>query len=233
MLLSGIQKFSMLDFPGKTSCVVFTLWCNMRCSFCHNPDFVLPEWVKKQMWNLISEQAFFHFLESRKWLLEWVSICWGEPTLQKDLYSFCKKVKDMWFYVKLDTNGRDPEILQKLIEDNLLDYVAMDIKNPLGKFSEITWTQESENPYKESLATLLEGKIDYEFRTTVIKKFHSLENIIEIWKNIYWAKNYYLQNFRPGKTLDKNFEWEGFTEAELLHMKTRLQPYVKNIWIRT
>ena len=185
------------------------------------------------MWDLISERAFFGFLQKRQWLLEWVSICWGEPTLQKDLYDFCKKVKDMWFYVKLDTNGRDPDILQKLISDKLVDYIAMDIKNPLWEFHEITGTNEAEENYEKSLNLLLEEKVDYEFRTTVIKKFHSLENIIKIWKNIYWAKNYYLQNFRPGKTLDENFEWEGFTEAELLHIKSRLQPYVKNIWIRT
>ncbi len=185
------------------------------------------------MRNLIAEAAFFKFLESRKWLLEGVSICGWEPTLQKDLYVFCKKIKSMWFLVKLDTNGRDPEVLERLLDDKIVDYIAMDIKNPLWNFSQITWVSENEENYKKSIQILLKSEIDYEFRTTVIKKFHTLENIENIAKNIYWAKNYYLQNFRPGKTLDPNFEGEWFTMDELSHINEIVSPYVKNSWIRS
>ena len=232
MLISWITKFSLIDFPGKVSCIIFTPWCNFRCDFCHNPEFVLPELLKHNLKSLIFEKAFFSFLEKRKWLLEGVSICGWEPTLQKDLYEFCKKVKNMWFLVKLDTNGRDPEILQKLLDHNLLDYVAMDMKNPFWKLSEISWVEESEDPYKQSVKILLDSNIDYEFRTTVIKWIHTEEDIENIAKNIRWAQNYFFQNYRPGNTLKKDFHWKSFQLEELEQFRKVWEKYIKNIWIR-
>ncbi len=232
MLISWITKFSLIDFPGKVSCIIFTPGCNFRCDFCHNPEFVLPEFLKKNLKSLIFEKAFLAFLEKRKGLLEWVSICWGEPTLQKDLYIFCKKIKDMWFLVKLDTNGRDPEVLQKLLDNNLLDYVAMDMKNPFWKLHEIVWVNESEEEYKKSVKILLNSKIAYEFRTTVIKWIHTEEDIENIAKNIEWAQNYFLQNYRSGNTLKKDFTWKSFQMQELEQLKNISKKYVRNIWIR-
>lgn len=222
----------MIEFPGKTSCVIFTLGCNMRCSFCHNAEFVLPELYKNNLDSLISETAIFSFLKQRIGLLEWVSICWGEPTIQQDLFKFCKKVKSMWFKVKLDTNGRDPVILQKLLENNLLDYIAMDIKNPIWKFKDLTCVDESDENYLKSIQVLLNSNIDYEFRTTVIKWFHDEKSIENICKTISGAKNYYLQNYRPGKTLDPNFQWEKFTSWELEKFKKISDNYVKICRIR-
>lgn len=222
----------MIDFPGKTSCVIFTLGCNMRCSFCHNAEFVLPELYKNNLDKLISQKAILNFLETRKWLLEWISICWGEPTLQADLFEFCRIVKTMWFAVKLDTNWRDPKILLKLLENNLVDYIAMDIKNPIWKFKELTCVDESDENYLESIKIILNSKIDYEFRTTVIKGFHDEKSIENISKTIAWAKNYYLQNYRSGKTLDPKFQWESFRIWELENLKKIAESRVQNCWIR-
>ena len=222
----------MIDFPGKVACIVFTLGCNFRCSFCHNPEFVLQELIKETSKNLISEKAIFNFLEKRKWMLDWVSICWGEPTLQKDLYDFCKKVKNMWYVIKLDTNWRDPDIINKLIDDKLVDYVAMDIKNPIWKFKEIVWVEINEEPYLQTIKVLLNSDIDYEFRTTFIKGKHNLEYIEQIAKYISWAKNYYIQNFQSWNTLDPNFTWKGFTKSELKELEKVAKNYVKNVEVR-
>lgn len=232
MLISWINKFSMIDFPGKTSCVIFTLGCNMRCSFCHNAEFVLPELYKDNIDKLISQKAIMSFLEKRKWLLEWVSICWWEPTLQADLLDFCKQIKSMWYAVKLDTNWRDYEILQKLLDKNLVDYIAMDIKNPIWKFQELTCVDESDENYKKSIQILLDSKIDYEFRTTVIKWFHDEKSIKNIGKSISWAKNYYLQNYRSWNTLDPSFKWEKFNNSELEKLQKIAEKFVDNCGVR-
>lgn len=222
----------MIDFPGRTSCVIFTLGCNMRCSFCHNAEFVVPELYKDNLDKLISQKAILSFLEQRKWLLDGVSICWGEPTLQADLFNFCKIVKSMWFAVKLDTNGRDPVILQKLLQNDLVDYIAMDIKNPIWKFQELTCVDESDEKYLESIKIILNSHINYEFRTTVIKGFHNETSIENICKTISWAKNYYLQNYRSGKTLDPKFQWESFRIWELEKFKNIWNKHVNNCGIR-
>jgi pyruvate formate lyase activating enzyme len=138
----------------------------------------------------------------------------------------------MWFKVKLDTNGRDPVILQKLLDCNLLDYIAVDIKNPIWKFSELICVDESEQNYTKSIQILLNSKINYEFRTTVIKWFHDEKSIENICKTISWAKNYYLQNYRSGKTLDPNFKWESFNTSNLNIFKNIADNYVNNCGIR-
>ncbi len=233
MQISWVNKFSLIDFPWEISCIIFTPGCNFRCGFCHNSEFVLPEKLEKVYNNLIPENAFLNFLESRKWKLSWVSICWWEPTLQKDLPRFCKKVKEMWFKVKLDTNWRDPEILKKLIEANLIDYIAMDIKDEIWKFSSISWVKVDETPYLESIKILLESNINYEFRTTVIKWIHTEKSIENITKYIAWAKNYFLQNYKSGNTLDSNFMWKSFSNNELLVFKKIWNKYVEKCEIRS
>lgn len=233
MEISWINKFSLIDYPRQTSCIVFTPWCNFRCPFCHNSDFVLPEKLKEIYKNLIPEQAVLNFLEQRQWKLTWVSICWWEPTLQKDLYDFCKKVKDMWYLVKLDTNGRDPKIIKKLMDDKLVDYVAMDIKHEIWSFKKIAWiTKLDENPYLESINLLLKSNIDYEFRTTIIKWIHTEKIIENIAKYIAWAKNYNLQNYKPWNTLDKDFAWDSFLISELKILKAIARKYVQNVKVR-
>ena len=180
MKISGIQKSTTIDYPGKMACVVFTMWCNFRCPFCHNPESVLPDQMKLIQNDLIPDQAVFNFLEARKGKLDWVSICWWEPTLQPDLYEFAKKVKEMWFLVKLDTNGRDVKIVQKMIEDGLLDYVAVDIKQAMDKYSSAVWMHQNQDffdNYEKLKEFLIAGDIDFEYRTTVVKWMHTLEDI--------------------------------------------------------
>lgn len=232
MQISAITQFTLIDFPREIACIVFTPGCNFRCGFCHNSEFVLPQKLKGVYKNLIPEESFFAFLEQRKNKLTWVSICGWEPTLQKWLFDFCKKVKNLWYKVKLDTNGRDPEILKKLIESGNIDYIAMDMKDEIGKFSSIAGVTIDEKPYLESIQVLLDSQINYEFRTTVIKWSHTKKSIENIAKYIIWAKNYYLQNYRSGNTLDPNFEWKSFSSHELLDFQQIAKKYVENCKIR-
>lgn len=232
MQISSINKFSLIEFPWEVSAIIFTPGCNFRCGYCHNSEFVLEEKLKNIYKNLILEKAFFNFLEQRKWLLTWVSICGWEPTLQNDLYDFCFKIKSLWYKVKLDTNGRDPEILKKLLANNLLDYVAMDIKHEIWSFDKIIWVKTDEKPYLESINILKNSNIDYEFRTTVIKWIHDEKIIENISKYISWAKAYYLQNYRAWNTLDPNFSWRSFSSLELEKFKNIANKYIKNVKIR-
>ena len=232
MLISWINTFSLIEFPWEVSCVVFTLWCNFRCDYCHNSEFVLPEKVKKNMKNIIPQAAIFQFLKNRKWQLSGVSICWGEPTMQKDLFEFCEKVKSMWYLVKLDTNGQDPEILKKLLKANLLDYIAMDVKQEVWKFSEVAWIELDESKYLESIEVILNSNIDYEFRTTVIKWVHTKQNIWNIAKYLSRTKKYFLQNFRTWNNLNPEFKWESFTKRELEELQSEAKKYISSVWIR-
>lgn len=230
--ISWINKFSLIDYPWEISCIIFTPGCNFRCGFCHNSQFVLPEKLKDVYKTLIPEKAVLKFLEQRVGKLTGVSICWWEPTLQKGLVEFCEKVKKLGYLIKLDTNGRDPDVIKKLIDWKLVDYIAMDIKNEVWKFSVSAWIELDEKPYLESIKLLLGSDIDYEFRTTVIKGVHDEKIIENIAKYISWAKNYFLQNYKWWNTLDENFKWESFSLTELKKFKNIAEKYIKKVWIR-
>jgi len=232
MIISWINKFSLIDYPWQNCCIVFTPWCNFRCWFCHNSEFVLPEKLKQINKNIIPEKAIFNFLNKRKWLLTWVSICGWEPTIHKDLPNFCKKVKDMWFLVKLDTNGKSPKMIKELLDNKLVDYIAMDIKNEIWNFSKLAWVKLDEKPYLESIKIILNSNIDYEFRTTVTKWYHTTKIIENIAKYISSAKNYYLQNYKSWNTLNKDFKWESFSNKELIIFQNIAKKYIKKVWIR-
>jgi len=231
--ISWINKFSLIDFPWEISCIIFTPGCNFRCGFCHNSEFVLQSKLKDTYKTLIPERAVFNFLEKRKWNLTWISICWGEPTLQKDLIDFCKKVKKIWYKIKLDTNWRSPKIIKKLIKKGLVDYIAMDIKHEIWKFSISAGIQIDETPYLESIKVIMDSDIDYEFRTTVIKWVHDENTIENITKYIEGSKKYFLQNYIWWNTLDENFKGEGFFEEELKLLKNIAEKYVGEVWIRS
>lgn len=232
MLISWIKKTTLLDYPWKIATIIFTLGCNLRCHYCHNYEFVLPENVQEFMHDLIPEKAFFNFLKSRVGFLEWVVISGWEPTIQKDLYDFIKKIKEMWYFVKLDTNGRDPELLQKLINEKLVDYVAMDIKNPFANYPKITWVNDNIKNYIESSKILLEWKIDYEFRTTVVKWYHDEKIIRKIWEDIKWTKKWFLQNYEDKNILNIWFDGKPFTILELVKLKEVWEKYSKKCEIR-
>lgn len=213
MIIGGFQKFTLIDYPEKIAAIVFTTGCNFRCPWCYSSELVLPEKIKNQ--PKINEEEIFEFLKTRQDKLDGVVICGGEPTMQADLAEFIKKIKDLGFSVKLDTNGSNPEILEALIKDKLIDYIAMDIKSPLywkdvpSKALEEAIFQRSIgvnnidiNKIKESVRVIKSSRVSYEFRTTVVPNFHTKEDIIQMAQSIAPADKYYLQNFRPEKTLD-------------------------------
>ena len=190
MKISGLQKLTLLDYPGKMACTVFTYGCNFRCPFCHNAMLVTEENIDN-----ISEDEFFTFLKKRQGILDGVCISGGEPTLQKDLAEFIGKIKDMGYAVKLDTNGSKPEVLRKLISENLLDYVAMDIKNSPAKYSLTCGCEIDIALIKESVSIIKESGIDHEFRTTTVRELHTAEDFAEITDWIKGDSKYFLQQF--------------------------------------
>ncbi|MFA5169326.1 MAG: anaerobic ribonucleoside-triphosphate reductase activating protein [Candidatus Paceibacterota bacterium] len=200
MKIGGLQKVTLVDYPGKLACTVFFSGCNFRCPFCYSKELVLPEEIKKQ--PEISETEFFNFLEEKRGLLEGCVLCGGEPTIYgEELVSFAKKIKSKGFAIKLDTNGTDPKIIKRLIDEKIVDYIAMDIKAPLNKekYSSAAGTNVDIEKIKESVALIKNSGIDYEFRTTVVPGIHSREDIIQMAKDISPAKRYFLQGFRGEK----------------------------------
>jgi len=189
MNISGLQKLSLVDYEGKTACTIFTSGCNFACPFCHNSSLVY-----NQAEHIDTEEVI-NFLEKRKGLLDGVCVSGGEPTLQYDLYEFISKIKSMGYLVKLDTNGTNCELLEKLINDKLIDYVAMDIKNSLEKYNLTTNCKTNIENIKKSINFIMTSGIDYEFRTTLIKEFHNKNDIENISSLIANAKRYYLQKF--------------------------------------
>ena len=195
MQISGVQKFTLLDFPSKTSCIVFTPFCNFRCPYCYNSDFVIPEKIEKIKDIFIPENIFFNFLKTRVGFLDGVVISGGEPTMQNDLIDFIKKIKELGFLVKLDTNGTNPEFVKKIYELDLLDYIAMDIKAPLQKYSETVGCDVDILKIKESVDFIKTNVVDYEFRTTVVKEQLSVDDLMNIGEFLSGVKKYYLQKF--------------------------------------
>ncbi|MFC1789706.1 anaerobic ribonucleoside-triphosphate reductase activating protein [Patescibacteria group bacterium] len=231
MHIGGLEKLTLIDYPGKLAATVFLTGCNFRCPWCYSSEIVLPEKIKKQ--PKISEKKLFKFLKERKNLIEGVVICGGEPTMSKDLPKFIKKIKKMRFFVKLDTNGSDPKMLKKLIDEKLVDYVAMDIKVPREKYTKIVGEKIDVEKIQESIDILKYGAVDYEFRTTVVPTIHQKEDILKMAKWISGAKKYYLQNFRPEKTIDKKFEnIKPYPREFLLEIQKTISPFFDICQIR-
>jgi pyruvate formate lyase activating enzyme len=206
MRIGGLQKCSTIDFPGKLSCVLFTQGCNFRCAFCHNQELVDPKsWVTP-----IPEEEIFSFLEKRKNILDAVVISGGEPTLQNDLAEWFQRIKALGLATKLDTNGTHPDILQSLIQENLLDFVAMDVKHCLQEttYSNIVGISGILSAVKRSIRILMASPINYEFRTTLIREIHPPEEVLTLAASLQGAQQWTLQKFRPEKTL--NPKWRTF-----------------------
>lgn len=197
MLIGGLQKVTLIDYPGKVAATVFLTGCNFRCPFCYSKELVLPEEIKKQ--PVISEKDFFDFLKERKDLLQGVVLCGGEPTISEDLPEFCEKIKEMGYLVKLDTNGSNSKMIKKLIKERLIDYVAMDIKAPKEKYDFYSGKKADIKKIKKSVDILKQGKIDFEFRTTVAPGLKK-QDILEIADWIGGKKvSYFLQEFNSQK----------------------------------
>jgi len=223
MQISGLVKTSLIDYPGKIAAVVFTQGCNFRCGFCHNPDLL------DRGKGRVDEDEFWNLLVARKGKLDGVVITGGEPLLQKDIYTFIDKIKKSGFLVKLDTNGSNPELLNCLIENKLIDYVAMDIKGPLAMYERISGYLNT-NVIQKSVSIIKMDKVDYEFRTTVLPYYHKIDDFEAVGKLLKDSKLFTLQNFRPEITYDSSLKNEGgFTLAELNQIRSIMEKYVKRV----
>lgn len=225
MNIAGVQKVTLLDYPGKVACEIFTQGCNFECPFCQNSSLIPITNTGE-----FSEEEIFEYLNLRKNILDGVVITGGEPTVQKDLKGFIKKIKDLGLLVKLDTNGGNPKVLQELIDEDLVDYVAMDIKNIFNKYNITAGKKINLDNIKKSIEILKASKIDYEFRTTIIKEMHSLDDIISICKLVGNAK-YYLQNFEDSENVIDH-SLHGFSREELLFIDKYLKDLFPNVEIR-
>ncbi len=229
MIIAGLQKTTLIDYPGRIACVVFLAGCNFRCPWCYSSELVLPLKIVKQ--PRISEKDFLDFLRQRQGLLEGVVICGGEPTINKDLPQFIEKIKKLGFFVKLDTNGSNPDMLKDLVSTKLIDYVAMDIKSSLSNkiYKDILMEGVKLDDIKKSVDFLKSSDIDFEFRTTVVNTIHGKEEFLEIAKWIGGPEvKYCLQNFRGEKTIDPEFEKvKPFKKEFLEEIVKEISPYFK------
>ncbi len=225
MLIGGLQKLSLLDYPDKIAAIIFTAGCNFRCPYCHNPELVNK--INKD--NLWTEKQIFDFLKRRHGKLEAVVITGGEPTLHKDLPEFIEKIKKMDYLVKLDTNGTNPAMLEKLIKNKNIDYLAMDIKAPLEKYSLVVRQPVNIKHIQKSIKLIMQSGIDYEFRSTIVPKLHSPHDVEAMAELIHGAKKYYLQNFiASGNLIDENFnDLSGFKRREINKLVELCRPHVE------
>ncbi|MCD6558027.1 MAG: anaerobic ribonucleoside-triphosphate reductase activating protein [Candidatus Aenigmarchaeota archaeon] len=222
MLIGGLQKTSLIDYPGKVSCIVWTIGCNFRCPWCYNKSLVLG--TAKP----IDEKEIFDFLEKRKSLLDGVVITGGEPTIQKDLISFIKRIREMGYLVKIDTNGSNPEVIKKLVDEKLVDYIAMDVKASLERYQEVTNSNIDINKISQSISIIMSSGIDYEFRTTVVPGLVSKDDVVGIAKLIKGARHYYLQRYFKAETLDDAYSnLAPPKRKELQEMCDAAKPYVE------
>ncbi len=225
MLLGGLQKLTLLDFPGRVACTVFTLGCNFRCPFCHNAPLVSRPEVG------LSKEEFLSFLEKRRGLLDGVCVTGGEPFAQKDILSFFEEIREQGYAVKVDTNGSYPDRLSEAVDRGLVDYVAMDVKNSKRRYAETVGLKSTPSGVYRSIELLLEGRVPYEFRTTVVEELHRPEDFLEIGELIRGAERYFLQTFEDSGDLIG----EGMTAPSALKMRACLEavrPYVPSAALR-
>ena len=227
MIIKGFQKLTLLDYPGRTACTVFTGGCNFRCPFCHNALL-----VTEQDNDFYPEEDVFEHLKMRKNVLDGVAVTGGEPLLQKDIERFLYEIKDLGYDIKLDTNGSFPEKLAGILELGLADYVAMDIKNSPTKYAETIGLKAFDlAPVQESINILKNSGVDYEFRTTVTADFHTKDSMKELSEWIMNTPKYFLQNFvDSGNLIDNNVE--GVSKEEMQEMLEVVKKYVPTAELR-
>ena len=238
MFIGGLQKFTLLDYPGKIAAVIFTMGCNFRCPFCHNPELVNPKEIDYE--NEIKENKVLKFLNSRKGDLDGICVTGGEPTLQLGLTEFIEKVKKMGFLVKLDTNGSYPNIIKNLIENKLVDYVAIDIKTVPEKYGVLTNEKDIIEKIERSINIVMNNKVQLELRTTVVP---GIINVRDFDRIIKWINGvdqkifsklsrYSIQNFRPGKTLKEGLgDVKPYSTEELEKMADKIRKYCGNVTV--
>jgi pyruvate formate lyase activating enzyme len=231
--LAGLQKTTLIDFPGKVACTVFTRGCNLRCPYCHNPELIPCD---SDGHDLLAEEDFFSFLQSRRGLLDGVCITGGEPTIQPDLVEFAEKVRDLGFFVKLDTNGTRPQTLKALLEERVLDFVAMDVKTTKENYDRELGFDGDAGVIAESIGIIKESGVEYEFRTTVVPDLVGEAELFAIGEMIARggpAGRYALQNFRSGKVLSAEFQdRKGYPPQELEKFRKIMGSFAKIVEIR-
>ena len=225
MIISGFDKLTLTNYPGVVACTIFTNGCNYKCPFCQNGTLALG--VDK---NRVPEEEVLDFLVKRRKMIDGICISGGEPTLQKDLKDFIKKVKEIGVLVKLDTNGSNPKVVKDLLDENLLDYIAMDIKLPFSRYDKIAGIKVNTDNLKESIDLIKNSKVEHEFRTTIIKEFHTMKDIEEIISYV-GDSNYYIQNF-----VDSDYVLQaglhGFTDEEFGELDKKLNEKYSNAHVR-
>lgn len=232
MIIGGIQKNSLIDYPRKLSCVLFVSGCNFNCPYCHNPQLLKGGYSKKAF----DEKAFYEFLENRRGFIDGVVISGGEPTLQKEFPLLCRKIKQMGYLIKLDTNGSKPKTIKFIIDEGLADYIAMDIKSDPLRYPPAIAKIYDPAQILASIETIMGSGIAYEFRTTCIKPIVDEKSIINIVKTIKGAKLYALQRFRDdnGVLYPRFFTQTGagHSKDELGKLKAAAEPWVKKCIVR-
>lgn len=229
MFLSGLQKLTLLDYPGKVACTVFTAGCNFRCPFCHNASLVLPERFSQD----VTEEDILAFLKKRVGILDGVAITGGEPLLHKELPAFLRQVKELGYLVKLDTNGSFPDRLKEVVSEGLVDRVAMDIKNAPDLYAETAGIPRLDlQDIERSKNFLLAGSVEYEFRTTVVKGLHTSESLIEAAKWITGANEYYLQQFKDSGDVIAIGGLSAYNEKEMYALADAVSSYVPGVQVR-
>ena len=228
-IFAGLQKLTLLDFPGYVACTLFTRGCNMRCPFCHNASLVTRADEQKMYTN----EEILAFLKKRQGILDGVAITGGEPTLMSGLADFMVEVRKLGYKIKLDTNGTRPEVIKDVVSSGLVDYVAMDIKNSREKYGFTVGFDERYDlsPIEQSIAFLMEGHVDFEFRTTVSQTFHTPEDIVNIAKWISGDEKFFLQQFKDsGDVIGANIE--GYDNDEMKVLLDQILPFVPNAQLR-
>lgn len=224
MNIQGFQKLTLLDFPGKTACTVFTGGCNLRCPFCHNGSLVQNPTEQQSV-----EPQVIEYLKKRQGILDGVCITGGEPLLQPDLLEFIKKCKEIGMAVKLDTNGAAPEKLGKVIESGLIDYIAMDIKAAPDKYSKAVGLDISFVPFRKSMELIRNSGIDYEFRTTAVKGIHTLADFEEIARLLKPDEKYFIQKFTDSGNLLDSDGLGAFSDAETEQILENIKKYTPRV----
>ena len=227
-MIAGLQKMTLLDYPGKVAATVFIGGCNFRCPYCHNASLLHPANDAQE----ITEDTVLAFLKQRKGFLDGVCVSGGEPLLWDGLTAFLRKAKDLGFLIKLDTNGSSPDTLKALVGEGLVDFVAMDVKHAPGNYAIASGTKADVLPaVKESVRYLLSGAVPCEFRTTVVQGMHTLEDIVEIGKWIQGADAYFLQNFENAPDV-LTPGLQGFETSELQAFADAVRPYIADARVR-
>ena len=228
MQICGLQKTTLLDYPGRVAATIFTFGCNFRCPYCHNMNLVEPEYKPE----ILSRGEILSFLRKRAGVLEGVCITGGEPTINPELVEFIREIKELGYCVKLDTNGTNPGMIRELIEEGLIDYAAMDIKTGFSDYERVAGVSRPDiESISQSIELLINGDFPYEFRTTLCRQYHTPQIMEEIGSMIRASKSYYLQSFRDSEYV-RQHELGAYDKEELLQIVKQLSKYDITAYIR-